>query len=129
MISAPFVGVWSHGICKITKNTPLTRFDSLPFENASGFIWLFSVSVSDAMGSHHKAVQGLHVQNMSKFWQPERPGKKKKSSGDKHSKGSGKEGQWEEGLWLADAEGPGMDATFQRENDGKSLHLQREHEP
>lgn len=55
--------------------------------------------------------------------------KKKKSSGDKHSKGSGKEGQWEEGLWLADAEGPGMDATFQRENDGKSLHLQREHEP
>lgn len=55
MISAPFVDVWSHGICKITKNTPLTLFDFLPLENALGFVWLFSVS---GVRCHGKPSQG-----------------------------------------------------------------------
>lgn len=77
MISAPFVDVWSHGICKITKNTPLTLFDFLPLEKALGFAWLFSVS---GVTCHGKPAQGSYMFRTGK------------SSGNQSSQGTG--GGW-----------------------------------
>lgn len=74
MISAPFVDVWSHGICKITKNTPLTLFDFLPLEKALGFAWLFSVS---GVTCHGKPAQGSYTFRTGK------------SSGNQSSQGAG----------------------------------------